>query len=289
MKVIKAPGHLITIGNESLAALCAYLEKMRHASYYIICDENTHQFCLAELVIACPVLSFAMVIEIESGEPSKSMESCVQIWETLLEDIADRNSLLINLGGGVVSDIGGFCASVYKRGIPFINVPTSMLAMADASVGGKTGVNFHHFKNLIGTFAQPTAVFVHPPFLNTLPARETLNGLAEIYKVALVADQALWVQLNKARKPDLNKIISRSVTSKNKIVKKDPHDEGLRQILNFGHTIGHAIESYALEHEVRLLHGEAVVIGMIIESHLAFQLAFISERTLSEIVGVLQG
>jgi 3-dehydroquinate synthase len=164
-----------------------------------------------------------------------------------------------------------------------------MLAMADASVGGKTGVNFHHFKNLIGTFAQPTAVFVHPPFLNTLPARETLNGLAEIYKVALVADQALWVQLNKARKPDLNKIISRSVTSKNKIVKKDPHDEGLRQILNFGHTIGHAIESYALEHEVRLLHGEAVVIGMIIESHLAFQLAFISERTLSEIVGVLQG
>jgi 3-dehydroquinate synthase len=288
MKVIKAPGHFITIGNESLASLCVYLAKMRHSSYYILCDENTHQHCVAELVIACPVLSQAMIIEIESGENFKSVESCMQIWQTLLENGADRKTLLINLGGGIVSDIGGFCASVFKRGIPFVNVPTSMLAMADASVGGKTGVNFHHFKNLVGTFAQPSAVFIHPQFLRTLSPRETLNGMAEIYKVALVADRDLWAHLTKAREPNPNKIIMRSVNCKNKIVKKDPHDAGLRQILNFGHTIGHAIESHALEREVTLLHGEAVVIGMIVESHLALQLTFISEKTLLEIVGVLQ-
>jgi 3-dehydroquinate synthase len=288
MTLIKSGGYQITIGKKALNGLSAYLAKNRYSSLYILCDENTLQCCLPTLVISCKALAQAQVIEIESGESAKSMAFCAQVLQTLAENGADKKALLINLGGGVVSDLGGFSASVYKRGLHFINVPTSLLAMADASVGGKTGVDFAGIKNLVGAFAQPQAVFIYPEFLKTLPQRHVVNGLAEIYKIALVSDLKFWNELkNQTKKPDQETLIAKSVFLKNKIVAKDPFDKGLRKILNFGHTIGHALESLLLETESELLHGEAVVQGMIIESHLSFQKKLISKADLSEICSVL--
>ncbi|MES2678471.1 MAG: 3-dehydroquinate synthase [Bacteroidota bacterium] len=288
MKLIKSGTYSITIGHQALKNLSAFLAKSRYSSLYILCDENTLQFCLPTLVISCKALAQAQVIEIESGESSKSMEFSAQVLQTLAENNADKKALLINLGGGVVSDLGGFSASVYKRGIDFINVPTSLLAMADASVGGKTGIDFAGVKNLVGTFAQPKAVYIYPEFLKTLPQRHFINGLAEIYKIALVSDLKFWNELkDQAKTTDPETLIAKSVSLKNKIVSKDPFDHGIRKILNFGHTIGHAIESLLLGSESELLHGEAVLRGMIIESHLAFQKKLITKKALSEISSVL--
>ncbi|HOZ88147.1 MAG TPA: 3-dehydroquinate synthase family protein, partial [Bacteroidia bacterium] len=195
MTLIKSGGYQITIGKKALNGLSAFLAKNRYSSFYILCDENTLQCCLPTLVISCKALAQAQVIEIESGESSKSMEFCAQVLQTLAENGADKKALLINLGGGVVSDLGGFSASVYKRGIHFINIPTTLLAMADASVGGKTGIDFAGVKNLVGTFAQPRAVFIYPDFLKTLPQRHVVNGFAEIYKIALVSDSKFWNEL----------------------------------------------------------------------------------------------
>src|SRR6478736_989196 len=160
---LKSSHYTISLGNKTLKALSAFTAKKKYSSYFILCDENTLQNCLPVLITSCPELSTAEIIEVESGEQSKSLEISSHIWHTLIENKADKNSLLINLGGGVVSDLGGFTASVYKRGIDFIHLPTSLLAMADASVGGKTGLDFGGIKNVIGTFSQPKAVFIYPP------------------------------------------------------------------------------------------------------------------------------
>lgn len=289
MPVIRSLGYNITIGKDALKKLSAFLRSAKYSSHFIICDENTIQFCLPTLIMNCPGLKNSEIIELESGEESKSLDFSAHIWQTLIENKADKNSLIINLGGGVVSDLGGFCASTYKRGIDFINIPTSLLAMADASVGGKTGIDFAGLKNSIGTFAQPKAVFVYPEFLKTLPQRHYKNGLAEIYKIALVSDKAFWSSL-KALKPDHNseQILIKSITLKNKIVLKDPFDKGTRKILNFGHTIGHAIESLLLGKLNELLHGEAIAIGMLIETHIAFQKKLISKTEFEEIVSSLK-
>lgn len=289
MPVIKSLGYNITIGKDALRSLSVFLKKTNFSSCFIICDENTIQFCLPKLITTCPILKDAEIIELESGEASKSLEFSAHIWQTLIENNADKNSLIINLGGGVVSDLGGFCASTYKRGIDFINVPTSLLAMADASVGGKTGIDFAGLKNSIGTFAQPKAVFVDPEFLKTLPARHYKNGLAEIFKMALISDKKFWEEL-KNLKPDhkAEQLVTKSITLKNKIVVKDPLDKGTRKILNFGHTIGHAIESLLLGTNEELLHGEAIVIGMLTESHIAFQKKFITKKELDEITFTLK-
>ncbi|MEO6302998.1 MAG: 3-dehydroquinate synthase, partial [Bacteroidia bacterium] len=287
--VIKSIGYNITIGKNALKALSSFLKKAHYSSHIIICDENTIQFCLPTLIMSCPLLKDAEIIELESGEASKSLEFSAHIWQTLIENKADKNSLIINLGGGVVSDLGGFCASTYKRGIDFINIPTSLLAMADASVGGKTGIDFAGLKNSIGTFSQPRAVFIDPGFLKTLPKRHFQNGLAEIFKIALISDKKFWGELKTL---DLEKkteqIISKSVVLKNNIVLKDPFDKGTRKILNFGHSIGHAIESLLLGSGNELLHGEAIVIGMIIESHISFQKKLISKKELDELTSVLK-
>jgi len=276
MPVIRSLGYNVTIGKDALKKLSAFLRIAKYSSHFIICDENTIQFCLPTLIMNCPGLKEAEIIELESGEESKSLDFSAHIWQTLIENKADKNSLIINLGGGVVSDLGGFCASTYKRGIDFINIPTSLLAMADASVGGKTGIDFGGLKNSIGTFAQPKAVFVYPEFLKTLPQRHYKNGLS---------DKAFWSSL-KALKLDHNseQILIKSITLKNKIVLKDPFDKGTRKILNFGHTIGHAIESLLLGTLNELLHGEAIAIGMLIETHIAFQKKLISKTEFEEIV-----
>ncbi len=289
MPVIKSLGYNITIGKDALKKLSAFLKTAKYSTHIIICDENTIQYCLPTLIMACPALKEAEIIELESGEESKSLDFSAHIWQTLVENKADKNSVIINLGGGVVSDLGGFCASTYKRGIDFINIPTSLLAMADASVGGKTGIDFAGLKNCIGTFAQPKAVFINPDFLKTLPARHYNNGLAEIFKIALISDKKFWQELKNLR-PDhkADNLVTKSIALKNKIVIKDPLDKGIRKILNFGHSIGHAIESLLLGSENELLHGEAIVIGMIIETHLAFQKKLIAKKELDEIILALK-
>ncbi len=285
LKIIKSNNYTIVIGNIALKKVNVFLQKNKYSSYYILCDENTLQYCLPTLMLNCEPLKGAEIIEIESGESNKRIEIVTHCWRTLLENNVDKNTLLINLGGGVISDLGGFIAATYKRGIDFINIPTTLLAMADASVGGKTGIDFAGIKNSIGTITQPKAVFVYPDFLKTLPQRHINNGLAELHKIALINNKTFWNSLK--TNTNVLQLIIKSVELKNKIVIKDPFDKGIRKALNFGHTVGHAIEALFLNTEQELLHGEAIVLGMLIESHISFQKKLISKTELNEIETVL--
>jgi 3-dehydroquinate synthase len=221
------------------------------------------------------------IIEFESGEENKNIETCVQIWNVLTELGADRKSLVINLGGGVVTDLGGFVASTFKRGIDFINIPTTLLAMVDASVGGKNGVDLGHLKNQIGVFNLPILVLVDTTYLETVPQNEMRSGLAEMLKHGLIFDKGYWeefLDLKAINFADLDQLIYRSVEIKNEIVTADPTEKNIRKSLNFGHTLGHAIESYFLENgnKTTLLHGEAIAVGMILESYISLDKNLIS-------------
>ena len=284
--MIKSVGYTIYTGKTVFKDLSSFLKKQKYSGYFILCDENTLKNCLPTLITQCKELKDAEIFEIESGESSKSLQLCSQLWEALLSYNADKNALIINLGGGVISDLGGFIASVYKRGIDFINIPTSLLAMADASVGGKTGVDFSGLKNTIGTITQPKGVFVFPDFLNTLPPRHMSNGMAEVYKIALISDKTFWKKLKAADNFDPS-TITQSINLKNNIVKKDPYDKGIRKALNFGHTVGHDIESVLFAREVDILHGEAVLAGMICESKISWDKKLISKTEFTEIVETL--
>ncbi|MBT5353517.1 MAG: 3-dehydroquinate synthase [Flavobacteriales bacterium] len=263
MKEIKADNYSVWIGENSISKL----DVSQYSKIGILVDENTKEFCL-------PLLSEikkSVIIEIKSGEENKNIDSCNLIWEALTKNCFDRNSLLINLGGGVIGDMGGFCASTYKRGIEFIQIPTSLLAMVDASVGGKLGVDFNGLKNQVGLFSNPKSVIINPKFLETLPEDELRSGFAEVVKHALIVDKNLWNHLknNPFQDLDWEEIIESSVQIKNKIVMSDPKEKGERKKLNFGHTFGHAIESYYLQKGTPILHGEAIFVGIILESELS--------------------
>ncbi|MDB4609383.1 3-dehydroquinate synthase [Flavobacteriaceae bacterium] len=228
------------------------------------------------------------IISIEAGEENKHIETCLGVWEALSELGADRKSLLINLGGGVVTDLGGFVASTFKRGIDFINIPTTLLSMVDASVGGKTGVDLGVLKNQVGVIINPKMVLVDQHYLKTLPAEEYRSGYAEMLKHGLIEDEAYWKTLSNFKNISTEEIASfihHSVNIKNNVVLEDPYEHGLRKILNFGHTLGHAIESYCLTNENKktLLHGEAIAIGMILEAFLAKELTQLSSEECDEI------
>ena len=285
--MITSLGYTIYTGKTVFKDLNTFLKKKKYSGYFILCDENTLKNCLPVLITQCKELRDAEIFEIESGENSKSLQLCSQLWEALLSYNADKNSLIINLGGGVISDLGGFIASVYKRGIDFVNIPTSLLSMADASVGGKTGIDFAGLKNTIGTITQPKGVFIHEGFLETLPVRHIANGMAEVCKMALISDKVLWKKL-KSEKEFSSGSIVKSVELKNTIVKKDPYDKGVRKALNFGHTIGHAIESVLLASNVEILHGEAVLIGMICESKISCDKKLITKAEFNDIVQTLR-
>lgn len=283
---IKSTNYTIHIEETSFNALNKFLTKTNYNKYIIVCDENTSENCLSKLLFECNALTTAEIIELESGEQNKTIETCVQVWGALTDIGADKKSLIVNLGGGVISDLCGFVASTFKRGIDFINIPTTLLAMVDASVGGKTGIDFEGIKNHIGTIYKPKAVFINPFFLKTLSERHLKNGYAEIIKIALIVDQTFWKtlkKLNSTKQFSSEKIIKHAVELKNNIVKKDLNERNLRKSLNFGHTIGHALESALIKQNKDVLHGEAIVFGMIIESELALNLKQITKQEFTEI------
>lgn len=280
---------LIHIGSESLKQLSNQLKKTEYKKsiFFILVDQNTIVHCLPYLIAEVKSLKNAEIIEIESGEQNKNIKVCIELWKVLGEYQANRKSVIINLGGGVICDIGGFVASTFKRGIEFINIPTTLLAQVDASVGGKTGIDFNNFKNEIGVFNNPSAVIVNPYFLKTLSKKEYLSGFAEIIKHALIADLAYWEKILKTELSDevgIAELVKQSIAIKRKVVESDPHEKGLRKILNFGHTIGHALESYFLEkNESIVLHGEAVAAGMICEAYLSFRKNKLTKNDLDKI------
>ena len=255
-------------------------EILNHGNYNkiaVLVDENTRKDCYP---LITNHLSEHIVIEIKSGEINKTLDTCGFIWQELTHYAFDRKSILINLGGGVIGDMGGFCASTYKRGIDFINIPTTLLSQVDASVGGKLGIDFNGYKNHIGLFRDPNAVIIDQTFLKTLPSNELRSGFAEVIKHHLIADHTGWVKLNEMTFPKLNwsEVVPHSVKIKSDIVNNDPYEGGLRKVLNFGHTIGHAIESYLLNEDRAILHGEAIAAGMICEGYLSVKKGFISNE-----------
>lgn len=237
---------------------------------FVLTDQNVEQDCRTIFEAQLPNLAVLWMV-IPAGESSKSLSQCDQIWSQLLENQIGTDYLWVNLGGGVVSDIGGFCAASYKRGMRIVNIPTSLLGMVDASIGGKNGINHHFVKNCIGTLKLPELIVVETKFLKSLPQIEILQGKAEMFKYGLIKDIALWNQLTNLSHfevPDLSSI-AKSIQIKSEIVAVDLYEKDVRRLLNFGHTIAHGLEGIAQENYVPLTHGDAVFIGMLVESKIS--------------------
>ena len=238
------------------------LEELKNAlseasKVFVLTDENVAMFWLPELKhwLGCEQ---AVEIVVKAGERYKTLQTAQRVWRVLLRHKADRRAILVNLGGGMITDIGGFVASCYQRGIRFVNVPTTLLGMVDAAIGGKNGVDFCGCKNQIGSFAEPMEVMVSPLYLSTLPERELFSGLAEMVKYGYIADEDLL----EVDVDNYEQYLLRAGEIKEEIVEHDPTDQGRRKVLNFGHTLGHAIESFSMTTECPLTHGEAVALGM---------------------------
>ena len=271
--------------SESLATFFAQND---YSHIAILVDEFTNKYCLPIIEDLLPS-NFTKIL-IKSGEHHKNLATCERVWDRMTNANMDRHSLLVNLGGGVIGDLGGFCASTYKRGIDFIQIPTTLLAQVDASVGGKLGIDFHGLKNHIGVFQLPKAVLIDPKFIDTLSIQQKKSGFAEIIKHCLIRDEQEWnvIRQQSFEELDLSKLIAHSVAIKEAVVLEDPKEAGLRKILNFGHTLGHAIETYLLDKGKRkILHGEAIAIGMIVEAFISHQRDLISLQELEEIESYL--
>lgn len=277
----------VIFSSDIRATLAEILRARQFSKLVVLTDSNTHQFCLPLVQEVVPPTT--VFISVPAGEQHKTLETCSIIWSQMTEAVLDRQALVINLGGGVIGDMGGFCASVYKRGIPFITIPTTLLSQVDASVGGKLGIDFLGFKNHLGVFQLPEAVLIAPEFLATLPQRELRSGYAEVIKHGLIRDATYFRALPSTnwQKQDWARIIRHSIEIKKAVVQVDPKESGLRKILNFGHTIGHAIESFYLTRSQPLLHGEAIAIGMIAEGFLSFEKIGFSFEELNEMSTML--
>lgn len=277
MESILSTNYYVHFHNKAYTALQNYLNDNFHSKIFILVDTNTKKQCLPHFLNTFKNSVDFEIIEINAGEVYKNMETCVNLWNKLTYLGADRKSLLINLGGGVITDMGGFVASTFKRGIKFINIPTTLLSMVDASVGGKTGVDLGVLKNQIGLFSNPEMVLIDTQYLTTVSEREMRSGLAEIIKYGFTFDAKIWDKIRTMNTADfelIKTLVYHSIEIKNNVVLKDPKEENLRKALNFGHTIGHAIESYFLESKNKetLTHGEAIAIGMIIELYYSSKL-----------------
>jgi len=274
MKKIIAENYSIFFNDNGYDALAYHLKSYNYSKIFIHLDTNTNKDCLNVLLSKIKINDFETIIS-KDGENYKNIESCMLLWQNLSLLGADRKSIIINLGGGVVGDMGGFIASTFKRGIDFINIPTTLLSMVDASVGGKTGIDLGILKNQIGTFYDPKMVIIDSTYLNTLSQIEIRSGYAEIFKHSLISNLELFQYLVFESNNNIiynDKVIKGSIKIKNDIVLIDKKENKERKALNFGHTLGHAIESFFLKSEKRLLHGEAIGIGMVLSSYISHKL-----------------
>lgn len=271
------------VNDDFSKVLHPFFNKSEHTGVFILCDRITKRKCLPLIHSHLPKGYFLLTVP--EGETHKTLDTCQLIWQFLTRHKADRKALLINLGGGVLGDLGGFAASVYKRGIDFIQIPTTLLAMVDASLGGKTGVDFMGYKNHLGTICQPVETWIFPAFLKSLSEEELQSGFAEIVKHHLISDGAGWQKLRKTdwEHLDWTPLIQHSLDIKKEIVVQDPIEKGVRKKLNAGHTIGHALESLFLHTQAPIRHGFAVAAGLVIESYLAYEKGMLSETELGQI------
>ena len=254
-------------------SLAEAIEKYPHDRLFILTDEHTHRLCLPQLQ-NIPAIQDATEIIIGAEDVHKNLETLASVWQALSERGAPRHSLLINLGGGMVTDLGGFAAATFKRGIAYINIPTTLLSMVDASVGGKTGINFNGLKNEIGVFAPASSVLLETEFLRSLDAHNFFSGYAEMLKHGLISTpehlaELLSFDTEQIDYAALKAMVGRSVQVKENIVEQDPKEHGIRKALNLGHTIGHAFESLALAENRPVLHGYAVAWGIVCELYLS--------------------
>lgn len=275
-------GHPIWFGSGAWDEVNQLISRRTNASRsFVLVDTHTRSKCLPLFLRQVPVFQEAVVIEVPPGESCKSWDCLSQVVHELLHAGADRDSLMVAIGGGTVCDLGAFAASVFMRGIDFLLVPTTLLAMADASTGGKCGINFESHKNMVGVFSRPAAVCVDAGFLDTLPLRELTSGWAEVIKhVFLSADLEFpsTFDITRLSSEELSRIIQDAVNFKDSVVRKDPYDEADRRQLNFGHTVGHAVEAAALESAFPLLHGEAIALGMQVELIISQLVSGLSEQ-----------
>lgn len=288
MQTISGTNYDVLFGASGYETLAAILLPTQYSKIFILVDENTSQYCLPYFLSNLATEIEIEIIELEAGELHKNIATCTEVWGALSELGADRKSILLNLGGGVISDLGGFVACTFKRGIDFITIPTTLLGMVDAAIGGKNGVDLDHLKNQIGRISEPKAVVIDTQFLTTLPAQEMRSGLAEMLKHGLIFDAAYWNKfknLTNLNTEHLDDLIHRSIQIKNEIVLQDINELNVRKTLNFGHTLGHAIESYFLSENSKkpLLHGEAVAAGMILESYLSKEQNGLTQEEYQEI------
>lgn len=288
MQTITANNYSVYFDSKGYETLAEMLKPSHYSKIFILVDENTSQYCLPHLLNHLATEIEIEIIELEVGEIHKNIATCTEVWGALSDLGGDRKSILINLGGGVISDLGGFIACTFKRGIDFINIPTTLLSMVDASIGGKNGVDLGNLKNQIGIIREPKAVIVDTQFLSTLPQNEMRSGLAEMLKHGLIFDKKYWDKfkdLKNLNTDSLIELIHQSIQIKNTIVCEDLTENGIRKSLNFGHTLGHAIESYFLENNTKtsLLHGEAIAVGMILESYISREKDLLTNEEYQEI------
>jgi 3-dehydroquinate synthase len=286
MKTIPSRTGAIHIGDIA-DGLDRQLDALRPSGVLLLADENTARHCLPRLG---PAFHDFPICVLPPGEAHKTLDSCQRVWGAMVAHRLDRESVLVNLGGGMITDLGGFAAACYQRGIRFVHIPTSLLGMADAAIGGKTGVDFMGFKNYIGAFRAPEWIWIDPGFLRTLPEAEMRNGLAECVKHAIIGSAALWQRLAvECPVPDgqWTDLLADNAQVKCRIVDEDPEEQGLRKALNFGHTIGHALESHFLDKPRPLSHGEAVALGMLAESCMAHQKGLLGEDDFSVITEII--
>lgn len=260
----------LIFSNEVASHIDALVNKFNPSKLFVLVDKNTSKLVLPQLNAESMAIAKASVIEINAGDESKNIESLTHIWSKLVENGATRKSLLINLGGGVITDIGGFAGATFKRGIKFINIPTTLLSAVDAAVGGKTGINFHGFKNEIGAFREAEAVIISTRFFHTLSREELLSGYAEMLKHGLISNADIYKRLlaqdvTNIDNTHLLSLLEESVMVKKRVVEEDPTEKGIRRALNLGHTAGHAFESLALQRKSPIPHGYAVAWGLVVE------------------------
>jgi len=283
LKEIKSENYSIYLHSNKYDKLFNFIKSENYSKIFIHLDSNTKNLCLDVFLNQIDKIVYKTLVS-KAGEQHKNIKSCLSLWNSLSKLKADRKSLIINLGGGVVCDMGGFIASTFKRGIDYINIPTTLLSMVDASLGSKTGIDLGVLKNQIGTFYDPKMVIIDTLYLKTLCDKELLSGYAEIFKHSIISNTNTF---NLLISNDLNlksiNIIKESIEIKNNIVLIDKRETKERKALNYGHTLGHAIESYFLKSEKQLLHGEAISIGIVLASFISVKKAGLSKDILEKI------